>query len=62
MVAGDFSDNGLADIALVPPTPGWGSIPVAFANGGGTWNMTNDAVDDFVTDLGQRARGEAGHR
>ena len=41
LVTGDFNGNGLTDIALVRQTPGWGSIPVAFANGDGTWNITN---------------------
>jgi hypothetical protein len=36
-------------IALVRQTPGWGSIPIAFANGDGTWNITNgDASPDFI--------------
>ena len=30
-------------------TPGWGSIPIAFANGDGTWNITNSpAGPDFI--------------
>ncbi len=41
LIPGDFNGNGLTDIALVRQTPGWGSIPVAFANGDGTWNITN---------------------
>jgi hypothetical protein len=49
LVAGDFNGNGLTDIALVRQTPGWASIPVAFANGDGTWNITNDdAGPDFI--------------
>ncbi|MGY4645184.1 S8 family serine peptidase [Cellulomonas sp. URHB0016] len=49
IVTGDFNGNGLTDIALVRQTPGWGSIPVAFANGDGTWNVTNGAADpDFI--------------
>ena len=49
VVAGDFNGNGLTDLALVRQTPGWGSIPVAFANGDGTWNITNGPVADFIT-------------
>ena len=49
VVAGDFNGNGLTDLALVRQTPGWGSIPIAFANGDGTWNVTNGPVDDFIT-------------
>ncbi|MFH8253250.1 hypothetical protein ACH3VR_22985, partial [Microbacterium sp. B2969] len=44
LVPGDFNGNGLTDIALVRQTPGWGSIPIAFANGDGTWNITNGAA------------------
>src|SRR5258707_1234475 len=29
------------DIALVRQTPGWSTIPIAFSNGDGTWNITN---------------------
>jgi hypothetical protein len=35
-------------IALVRQTPGWGSIPVAFANGDGTWNITNGPAPEFI--------------
>ncbi|MBB2924639.1 S8 family serine peptidase [Cellulomonas cellasea] len=49
LVTGDFNGNGLTDIALVRQTPGWGSIPVAFANGDGTWTVTNGAAGpDFI--------------
>ena len=49
LVPGDFNGNGLTDIALVRQTPGWGSIPIAFANGDGTWNITNGAAGpDFI--------------
>ncbi|MBB2925304.1 hypothetical protein FHR80_004247, partial [Cellulomonas cellasea] len=31
-------------------TPGWGSIPIAFANGDGTWTVTNGAAGpDFIS-------------
>ena len=36
------------DIALVRQEPGWGSIPVAFAKGDGTWNITNGAAPTFI--------------
>ncbi|MBB2924637.1 M14 family metallopeptidase, partial [Cellulomonas cellasea] len=49
VVTGDFNGNGLTDIALVRQTPGWGSIPIAFANGDGTWTVTNGAAGpDFI--------------
>jgi hypothetical protein len=48
LVPGDFNGNGLTDIALVRQTPGWGSIPVAFANGDGTWTITNGPAPEFI--------------
>ena len=48
LIAGDFNGNGLTDIALVRQTPGWSSIPIAFANGDGTWNVTNGAAPEFI--------------
>ena len=50
VVTGDFNGDGLADIALVRQTPGWGSIPIAFAVGDGTWRITNGAAPDFIPD------------
>ena len=50
LVPGDFNGNGLTDIALVRQTPGWASIPVAFANGDGTWNITNGPAPNFIPD------------
>ena len=49
VVTGDFNGNGLTDIALVRQEPGWGTIPVAFANGDGTWNITNGSAPDFIS-------------
>ena len=48
VVTGDFNGNGLTDIALVRQEPGWDSIPIAFANGDGTWNITNGAAPNFI--------------
>jgi extracellular elastinolytic metalloproteinase len=48
IVSGDFNGNGLTDIALVNQNPGWGSIPIAFAKGDGTWNITNGAAPTFI--------------
>ena len=50
IVAGDFNGNGLTDLALVRQTPGWNTIPIAFANGDGTWNVTNGSAPNFITD------------
>ena len=36
------------DIALVRQTPGWATIPIAFSNGDGTWNITNGPAPDFI--------------
>ena len=48
IVTGDFNGNGLTDIALIRQTPGWSTIPIAFANGDGTWTVTNGAAPDFI--------------
>jgi hypothetical protein len=45
-VSGDFDGDGDADIALAGGD-GWGSIPVAFSNGDGTFAITNVAVFQF---------------
>ncbi|SNS32880.1 Repeat domain-containing protein [Geodermatophilus pulveris] len=50
LVAGDFNGDGLTDIALVRQTPGWATIPVAFATGDGGWRVTNGAAPAFITD------------
>ena len=43
-VPGDYNKDGFGDIALVGGS-GWGSIPVAFSYGNGTFGVTNAAVD-----------------
>ena len=45
---GDFDADGLTDIALVGGV-GWGSVPIAFARGGGTWDVRNVAIVDFAS-------------
>jgi len=45
-VAGDFNGDGRADIALTGGA-NWGTIPVAFSNGDGTFRVTNINVGDF---------------
>lgn len=40
-VAGDFNNDGNADIALTGGS-GWASIPVAYSVGDGTWGVTNN--------------------
>jgi hypothetical protein len=47
VVTGDFNGNGRTDIALVRQAPGWASIPIAFSNGDGTWNITNGAAGPY---------------
>ncbi|HKP97794.1 MAG TPA: FG-GAP-like repeat-containing protein [Fibrobacteria bacterium] len=45
-VYGDFNNDGYSDLALTGVT-GWGTVPVAFSNGNGTFNVTNFGVADF---------------
>jgi hypothetical protein len=45
-VAGDFNGDGKADVALTGPK-GWDTIPVAFSNGDGSFDVTNTAVSSF---------------
>src|SRR6185295_2439701 len=40
MASGDFNGDGRADLVLYGPAA-WASIPVAFSNGDGTFNVTN---------------------
>jgi hypothetical protein len=47
-VSGDFDGDGIDDIALVGGS-GWGSIPVAFSNGNGTFRETNMSTALFPT-------------
>jgi hypothetical protein len=32
----------------VRQTPGWSTIPLASANGDGTWTITNGSAPDFI--------------
>ena len=48
VVTGDFSGNGRTDIALVRKGGDWGSIPIAFANGDGTFKITNGDAGRFA--------------
>jgi hypothetical protein len=45
-VAGDFNDDGRADIALVGG-PGWNTVPVAFSRGDGGFDVTNEQVPNI---------------
>jgi hypothetical protein len=47
VVTGDFAGNGRTGVALTGVS-GWATIPVAFANGDGTWTVTNEPAGDFA--------------
>jgi hypothetical protein len=47
VVTGDFSGSGRTDIALVGGQ-GWNTVPVAFANGDGTWTIHNSGAPGFA--------------
>jgi M6 family metalloprotease-like protein len=46
-IAGDFNGDGRADIALTG-TVGWGTVPIAFSNGDGTFRVSNQRIDNFA--------------
>jgi hypothetical protein len=46
LLRGDFDGDGLSDLALVGGRF-WGSIPVAFSNGDGSYRVTNQGVASF---------------
>jgi hypothetical protein len=47
-LTGDFNGDGRTDLALVGGA-GWTSLPVAFSNGDGTFQVTNSQAPDFAT-------------
>jgi serralysin len=47
IIPGDYNKDELTDLALVRQAAGWGSIPIAFSNGDGTFQVTNQGVADF---------------
>lgn len=48
VLVGDLNGDGRSDLALTGVS-GWTTLPVAFSNGNGTFNVTNRAVGDFAT-------------
>ena len=47
-MTGDFNGDGKTDIALTGPN-GWGSMPVAFSNGNGSFTVTNHWISGFAS-------------
>jgi hypothetical protein len=47
-LVGDFNNDGRADIALTGPSE-WGSVPIAFSNGDGSFYVTNSGVGPFAS-------------
>ena len=47
-LTGDFNNDGRDDIALLHQTAGWNTVPIAFAQGDGSWNITNREVGAFA--------------
>jgi hypothetical protein len=46
VIIGDFDNSGTDDFAITG-VPGWGTIPVVFANLDGSFKVTNNAVPSF---------------
>jgi len=46
IITGDFNGNGRTDIALIKRSRGWCTIPIAFANGDGSWTVTNEDIGE----------------
>ena len=47
IVTGDFNGNGRTDIALVRQGEKWDTVPIAFSNGDGSFEITNGNVGQF---------------
>ena len=47
VVTGDFNGDGKSDLAAYGGA-GWASLPVAFSNGNGSFNVTNSSVATFA--------------
>ena len=45
---GDFNNDGRTDVGLLRQNSGWATLPIAFANGNGTWTIANHGVGDFA--------------
>jgi hypothetical protein len=60
-VAGDFNGATASRTIALTSGVGWGSIPVAFSNGGGEFSVTNNWVNDFPI-YAQQAGAKTGGR
>ena len=54
-IPGDFNGDGRTDVAFRVPGYGWGSVPIDFANGDGTWTSTNGAAGTWAHAAGSVA-------
>ena len=48
VITGDFNGDGKTDVALTGRS-GWNTLPIAFSNGDGTFNVTNRQIVDFAS-------------
>jgi hypothetical protein len=49
---GDYNTDGRTDLAFHRPGSSWGSLPVLFASGTGTWSSSNAGVPSWANQAG----------
>lgn len=54
-IPGDYNRDGRSDLAFFRPGSTWGSVPVLFSNGNGSWNPTNHVAPTSANQAGMIA-------
>ena len=50
---GDYNQDGRSDIALLRRSAEWNTVPIAFAQGNGSWLIANKSAGNFPTMAGE---------